>query len=183
MCWEVHVLPSHLQSTCWSDRKAALRIPPGTGRPTSAAATGKVPVYVRARGPGSGTSGFSPLQRNPFPVVHPWRWSGTTGDARETRFLDPAAGSQPGAVAPFPKRRLPAIRQDPFFQNAAMKTRGLTAKIIGKMPKFDCNLTTRSPRLRYPAGRGARFLSRLRKFAPSSLVDKGLRKQFGLGVA
>lgn len=41
-------------------------------------------------------------------------------------------------------------------------------------------LTSPSPRLRYPAGRGARFLSRLRKFAPSKLVDKGLRKQFRL---
>jgi len=44
-------------------------------------------------------------------------------------------------------------------------------------------LTTRSPRLRYPAGREAKFLSRLRKFAPSSLFDKGLRKQFGLHAA
>jgi NAD(P)-dependent dehydrogenase (short-subunit alcohol dehydrogenase family) len=41
-------------------------------------------------------------------------------------------------------------------------------------------LTSRSPRLRYPAGRKAKFLSRLRKFAPSGLFDNGLRKQFGL---
>jgi NAD(P)-dependent dehydrogenase (short-subunit alcohol dehydrogenase family) len=41
-------------------------------------------------------------------------------------------------------------------------------------------LTSRSPRLRYPAGREARFLSHLRKLAPSKLFDKGLRKQFGL---
>jgi short-subunit dehydrogenase len=44
-------------------------------------------------------------------------------------------------------------------------------------------LTTRSPRLRYPAGRGAKSLSRLRKFAPSSLFDKGLRKRFRLDAA
>ena len=44
-------------------------------------------------------------------------------------------------------------------------------------------LTSRSPRLRYPAGREAKFLSLLRKFAPSGLFDKGLRKQFGLGAA
>ena len=42
-------------------------------------------------------------------------------------------------------------------------------------------LTSRSPRLRYPAGREAKFLSLLRKFAPSGLFDRGLRKQFGLG--
>jgi len=41
-------------------------------------------------------------------------------------------------------------------------------------------LTSRSPRLRYQAGREAKFVSRLRKFAPSSLFDKGLRKQFRL---
>ncbi|MGH9843295.1 MAG: SDR family NAD(P)-dependent oxidoreductase, partial [Blastocatellia bacterium] len=44
-------------------------------------------------------------------------------------------------------------------------------------------LTSRSPRLRYPAGREAKFLSFLRNFAPSRLLDKGLRKQFRLGVA
>src|SRR5229473_4634088 len=40
-------------------------------------------------------------------------------------------------------------------------------------------LTSHSPRLRYPAGREAKFLGRLRKFAPAKLLDKGLRKQFG----
>jgi len=44
-------------------------------------------------------------------------------------------------------------------------------------------LTSRSPRLRYPAGREAKLLSRLRKFAPSRLFDQGLRKQFGLRTA
>jgi NAD(P)-dependent dehydrogenase (short-subunit alcohol dehydrogenase family) len=43
-------------------------------------------------------------------------------------------------------------------------------------------LTSRSPRLRYPAGREAKFLSRLTRFAPSKLLDSGLRKQFGLPV-
>jgi NAD(P)-dependent dehydrogenase (short-subunit alcohol dehydrogenase family) len=43
-------------------------------------------------------------------------------------------------------------------------------------------LTSASPRLRYPAGPEARFISRLRKFAPSKLFDKGLRKQFRLDV-
>lgn len=38
------------------------------------------------------------------------------------------------------------------------------------------------PRMRYPAGREAKFLSLLRKFAPFTLFDKGLRKQFGLGT-
>ena len=41
-------------------------------------------------------------------------------------------------------------------------------------------LTGKSPRLRYPAGREAKFLSLLRKFAPSRFLDQGLRKQFGL---
>jgi NAD(P)-dependent dehydrogenase (short-subunit alcohol dehydrogenase family) len=43
-------------------------------------------------------------------------------------------------------------------------------------------LTSRSPRVRYPAGRQAILLSRLGKFAPAKLFDKGLRKQFGLQV-
>jgi short-subunit dehydrogenase len=44
-------------------------------------------------------------------------------------------------------------------------------------------LKSPSPRLRYIAGREARFVSRLRRFAPSKLLDKGLRKQFGLDAA
>lgn len=41
----------------------------------------------------------------------------------------------------------------------------------------------RSPRLLYLAGGDAKLVSRLRKFAPSGLFDKGLRKQFGLAGA
>ncbi len=41
-------------------------------------------------------------------------------------------------------------------------------------------LTSRSPQLRYLAGRDAKFVSVLRKFAPSKLFEKGLRKQFRL---
>lgn len=41
-------------------------------------------------------------------------------------------------------------------------------------------LTARSPRPVYLAGRDARVVSLLRKFAPSGVFDKGLRKQFGL---
>ena len=44
-------------------------------------------------------------------------------------------------------------------------------------------LTSASPRHRYVAGREAKFISRLRKFAPSSLFDRGLRKQFRLDAA
>jgi short-subunit dehydrogenase len=36
--------------------------------------------------------------------------------------------------------------------------------------------TSRTPKLRYPAGPTARRLSLLRKFAPASLLDKGIRK-------
>ena len=36
--------------------------------------------------------------------------------------------------------------------------------------------TSRTPKLRYPAGPMARRLSLLRKFAPASLLDKGIRK-------
>jgi NAD(P)-dependent dehydrogenase (short-subunit alcohol dehydrogenase family) len=36
--------------------------------------------------------------------------------------------------------------------------------------------TSRTPKLRYPAGPMARRLSLLRRFAPASLVDKGIRK-------
>ena len=41
-------------------------------------------------------------------------------------------------------------------------------------------LTSRTPRLRYRAGREAKLLALLNKFAPQRLLDKGLRKQFGL---
>jgi NAD(P)-dependent dehydrogenase (short-subunit alcohol dehydrogenase family) len=40
-----------------------------------------------------------------------------------------------------------------------------------------------SPRRRYTAGREAKFLSLLKKLAPAQLLDKGIRKQFGLEVA
>lgn len=43
-------------------------------------------------------------------------------------------------------------------------------------------ITGREPRLRFPAGREARLLSRLRKWAPATLLDKGIRKQFGLST-
>ena len=38
----------------------------------------------------------------------------------------------------------------------------------------------REPRLRYLVGHEAKTLSRLKTWAPSKLLDKGLRKQFGL---
>jgi hypothetical protein len=44
-------------------------------------------------------------------------------------------------------------------------------------------LTSQSPRSRYPVGREVKFVSRLRKFAPSSFFDRGLRKQFRLDAA
>ena len=44
-------------------------------------------------------------------------------------------------------------------------------------------LKSRSPRRRYPAGREAKFLSLLKKLAPAQLLDKGIRKQFGLKAA
>lgn len=39
-----------------------------------------------------------------------------------------------------------------------------------------CALTAKSPRLRYPVGRGV-LLSRLRRFAPASVFDRGIRKE------
>ena len=44
-------------------------------------------------------------------------------------------------------------------------------------------LTSRSPRPRYLAGRQAKLISRLRKFPPEGLFDKGLRRRFGLVTA
>ena len=41
-------------------------------------------------------------------------------------------------------------------------------------------LASRSPRLRYTAGRDARSLRLLRRFAPTRLLDDGLRKRFRL---
>ena len=43
--------------------------------------------------------------------------------------------------------------------------------------------TSRKPKLRYPAGPLARRLSLLRKFAPATLVDKGIRKESKLTTA
>ncbi|MGH9739047.1 MAG: oxidoreductase [Candidatus Acidiferrales bacterium] len=43
-------------------------------------------------------------------------------------------------------------------------------------------IADRSPRLRYQAGREARILSLLKKLAPAQLLDRGIRKQFGLEV-
>ncbi len=43
-------------------------------------------------------------------------------------------------------------------------------------------LTTPSPRLRYTAGREARVLSVLKKLAPVQLLDRGIRKRFGLSA-
>jgi NAD(P)-dependent dehydrogenase (short-subunit alcohol dehydrogenase family) len=43
--------------------------------------------------------------------------------------------------------------------------------------------TQESPRSRYPVGREAKFLSRIRKFGPSTLFEWGLRKQFQLDAA
>ena len=44
-------------------------------------------------------------------------------------------------------------------------------------------LTSQSPRSRYTVGRGAKFVSRLRKFGPSKLFEWGLRRQFQLDGA
>lgn len=41
-------------------------------------------------------------------------------------------------------------------------------------------ITSRAPRPVYLVGRGARVVSLLRKFAPSGMFDKGIRRQFGL---
>ncbi|UDL95621.1 oxidoreductase [Lichenihabitans sp. PAMC28606] len=40
----------------------------------------------------------------------------------------------------------------------------------------------RKPKLRYPAGPAAKRLTLLRRFAPTSVMDNGLRKQLGLDV-
>jgi short-subunit dehydrogenase len=44
-------------------------------------------------------------------------------------------------------------------------------------------LKSRSPRRRYPAGREAKILTLLKKLAPAQLLDRGIRKQFGLETA
>lgn len=42
-------------------------------------------------------------------------------------------------------------------------------------------LVSRSPRPRYPAGRQARMLALVKKLAPAQMLDRGTRKQFGIG--
>jgi len=44
-------------------------------------------------------------------------------------------------------------------------------------------VTSPAPRLHYQAGREAKLLRILRSIAPAALLDKGIRKEFGLGVA
>jgi NAD(P)-dependent dehydrogenase (short-subunit alcohol dehydrogenase family) len=51
----------------------------------------------------------------------------------------------------------------------------VVARIVGEAA------TAASPRVRYQAGREARLLRILRSIAPSSALDKGIRKEFGLG--
>jgi hypothetical protein len=43
--------------------------------------------------------------------------------------------------------------------------------------------TSRTPKLRYPAGPLARQLTLLKKFAPAPLLDKGIRKANKLNAA
>jgi short-subunit dehydrogenase len=44
-------------------------------------------------------------------------------------------------------------------------------------------LTSRNPRVRYAGGRQARLLALFKKFAPPGVLDKGVRKQFGLAAS
>ena len=43
-------------------------------------------------------------------------------------------------------------------------------------------VTDRRPRRRYTAGKSARLVSLLRRFAPAEMFDKAIRKQFRLAV-
>jgi hypothetical protein len=52
----------------------------------------------------------------------------------------------------------------------------IVAKIVLKAT------TDKHPRRRYTAGRAARQVSLLRRFAPAEMFDKALRKQFRLPV-
>src|SRR5207344_2890950 len=103
-----------------------LLIPHETDRPTSGAATETVPACVPARGPGSDTNDLSRLRQNSFPAMHPWRWSGTTGDVHETRSSGPAVGSPPGVATLFPKGRLPAIQQGAYPKTHANQVAATT---------------------------------------------------------
>ena len=40
--------------------------------------------------------------------------------------------------------------------------------------------TTKAPRLRYPVGRQAKLLTALRNLAPSGMLDRGIRRNFGI---
>jgi NAD(P)-dependent dehydrogenase (short-subunit alcohol dehydrogenase family) len=61
---------------------------------------------------------------------------------------------------------------------------------LGKAPEpgrvataiFDA-ATSNRPHLRYPVGRDAALLSRLRRLVPAAMFDRGIRKQFELDVA
>ena len=41
-------------------------------------------------------------------------------------------------------------------------------------------ISSRSPRLRYPIGKQARFVSRLRRFLPGRMYEQGVRRTFSL---
>src|ERR1035438_5689191 len=88
------------------------------------------------------TSGFSRPRRSPFPAAHPWPCSDTTGDARETRCLDPATGSPPEAAALFPMPLPPEIRPDAYPKTHRAPV-GATTRTLTSNYRTDADVAVR----------------------------------------
>ena len=73
----------------------------------------------------------------------------------------------PGDAPASLRRRLPSTRPTGSIP-------GLVADAIARAA------TTKAPRLRYPVGRQAKLLTALRSLAPSGLLDRGIRRNFGI---
>jgi hypothetical protein len=71
-----------------------------------------------------------------------------------------------------------ALAKDlPPNQNGSLPNPETVASVVSEA------LKSRSPRRRYPAAREAEILTLLKKLGPAQLLDKGIRKQFGLEAA
>ena len=87
--------------------------------------------------------------------------------------IDKNAGIAREPLEPYDTEResvLSAVRSN----NASGQEPGAVATVVLKC------LDSPSPKSRYVIGRGASFVAMMRKFAPASVFDKGLRRQFNL---
>jgi len=75
---------------------------------------------------------------------------------------------------------------DAYAETRARVTKGVNAAVLGGddpkvvAAKVLAAANARTPRLRYPVGKGANALALMRSFLPAAMMDQGLRKNFRL---